>query len=78
MLARLPTLRMLDVSYNSLRKVPTLALGKTARIEQLVLDGNLFLSLHQGTLRNINVINISVSMASVLPSPGQVKFLHSA
>ena len=54
-------LRRLDVSYNSLRKVPSLALSQTAMIEELVLDGNLFLSLHPGTLRNINVINISVS-----------------
>ena len=49
------------MSYNSLRKVPSLALSKTERIERLVLDGNLFLSLHPGTLSNINVINISVS-----------------
>ena len=56
-------LRRLDVSYNSLRKVPSLALSRTERIGQLVLDGNLFLSLHPGTLRDINVINISVSEA---------------
>ena len=54
-------LRLLDVSYNSLRKVPSLALSKTERIEELVLDGNLFLSLHPGTVKNINVVNISVS-----------------
>ena len=51
------------MSYNSLRKVPSLALSRTERIDLLVLDGNLFLSLHPGTLRNINVINISVSGA---------------
>ena len=62
------------MSYNSLRKVPTVALSRTARIDQLVLDGNLFLSLHQGTFNNINVINISVSMAC----PGQVRFLQPA
>ena len=49
------------MSYNSLRKVPSLALSRTERIDLLVLDGNLFLSLHPGTLRNINVLNISVS-----------------
>ena len=67
------------MSYNSLRKVPSLALRQTERIEQLVLDGNLFLSLHPGTLRNINVINISVSWNIIYREihwPGHSKFFH--
>ena len=51
----------LDLSYNSFRKMPNLALRKLKAVTTLVLDGNLFHSLKNGCIHNINVKFLSIS-----------------
>ena len=51
----------LDLSYNSFRKMPNLALRKLKAVTTLVLNGNLFHSLENGCIHNINVKFLSIS-----------------
>lgn len=50
----------LDLGFNSLRKVPNLALRKLSHVTTLVLDGNLFQTLETGCIHNIKVTFLSV------------------
>ena len=53
-------LTLLDLSYNSFRRVPNEALSKTRSIGSLNLDGNQFERLESGAISSVNVVNISV------------------
>ncbi len=51
----------LDLGFNSLRKVPGVALRKLTAAKTVVLDGNLFFTLDEGSLNRIAVEFLSIS-----------------
>ena len=61
-------LTLLDLGYNSLRRVPSAALAKTRSIGSLILDGNMFERLETGTISGINVVNLSVKFREFIIS----------
>jgi hypothetical protein len=51
----------LDLGFNSLRKVPSTSLRKLTAAKTIVLDGNVFPTLEDGSLARIPVEFLSIS-----------------
>jgi Leucine-rich repeat (LRR) protein len=51
----------LDLGFNSLRRVPGVSLRKLTAAKTVVLDGNLFFTLDEGSLNRISVEFLSIS-----------------
>ena len=56
----------LDLGYNSLRRIPNIALRKLVSLKTLIFDGNLFHIFETGSLHDVQVKFLSISNCKLL------------